>query len=90
MEQKTIPGFEDTQSELGKQATKYYLESKKLDAQQSKTDSEESSIMSMLKKNGKKDVKIKASNGMQVTLKYKKTHSKMTEKVTIKEVEGID
>lgn len=89
-EQKTIPGFENTQSDLGKQATSCYCESKKLDVQQSKCDSKDSELMAMLKKLGKKEVKIKSANNMTVTLKYKKTHSKTTEKITIKEIEDIE
>jgi hypothetical protein len=89
-EQKTIPGFEDTQSPLGKQAAICYAESKKLDVQQSKCDSQDSELMAMLKKTSKKEVKIKANDGMTVTLRYKKTHSKVTERILIKEVEDID
>jgi len=86
-EQTTIKGFENTQSELGKQATKCLAEEKKLQVQQAKCDSENSELMGLMKEEGKKIVKMKTSNGKIAILKYKKTHTRTKEKIEIREVE---
>ncbi len=89
VEQKNLPGMEDTQSPLGKQAIKCWEEDKALQIQQSKLNSEDSKLMAMLKKEGKKEVKIKPNGDKLVTLKWKRTHTRTSEKIVIKEVEDI-
>lgn len=88
-EQRTIPGFENTNSELGKQAVICHKEEKKLNSQQNKCDSENSELMVLLKKEGKKSVKIKTADDKTVTLNYKRTHTRTKEKIVIKEVEDV-
>lgn len=87
--QDSLPGMEDTQSPLGKQAVACYLEDKKLQVQQSKLDSEDAKLMAMLKKEGKKTIKIKTDDEKIVTLNWKRTHTRTKEKIVIKEVEDI-